>query len=115
MSWGDLLRYTLLIAVCLGALGLIVYVIRKAIQEGSAAGLMRDVAGKVMEIQAAAQVRKLEATAGREAALKAVQAKFAKEVDELDELQRKEAEALHEDPVALSRLLVRAGRKSKPS
>ena len=113
MSWGDLLRYTLLIAVCLGALGLIVYVIRKAIRDGNAGSLLRDVAGVVMEIRAAAEAKKVTARKGKEEGLRVVQARFVKEVEALDEKQKKEAKELHEDPVALSRFLVRAGRKPK--
>ena len=94
MSTADLLRYIVLILVCLSALGVIAYVIRKAIREGNAASLMRDIAGTVMEIKAAADARKVEAKEGREAALKAVQAKFVQEVDRLDEKQKKEAEYL---------------------
>ena len=113
MSWGDLLRYTLLIAVCLGALGLIVYVIRKAMRDGNAGSLMRDVADAVLEIRAAAEAKKVTARKGKEEGLKVVQTRFAKEVEALNEKQAEEAKALHEDPVALSRFLVRAGRKPK--
>ena len=115
MSWGDLLRYILLIAVCLGALGLILYVIRGAIQKGKAAELMREVAGVVIEIRAAAQAKKVEVTKGKEVALKAVEAKFTKEVEALDEEQKEQAKELQNNPAALSRFLVRAGRRTKSS
>ena len=114
MSWGDLLRYTLLIAICIGALGLVAYAIRRAIQEGSAVGLLREVADRIMEIRAVATAKRATAREGKTEALKGVLAKYAREVEELNEQQKEEADTLKEDPVALSRFLVRAGRKPKP-
>lgn len=111
MSWGDLLRYILLGAAILAGLALVLYVIRRAIKSGQAAEMLREIATQVAETRAAAEIKKTEARLGKEKAIAKVQVTYAEQMEALDEAEQIQAKDLHEDPVALSRFLVRAGRK----
>ena len=65
-------------------------------------------AGKEMEIiEAKAEVKRLQAQQGLEAAVRAVEEKHASRLAELDEASREQAKALRSDPKALTEFLLR--------
>jgi len=64
-------------------------------------------------IKAKADARKLAADRGHSAAKAEVTARYVRRREQLNEEQRKEAEALREDPQALAAYLVRAGARSR--
>ena len=65
-------------------------------------------AGKEMEIIAAkAEIQKLQAEKGLEAAVAALEAKHASRIAEMDEASREQAKALRSDPKALTEFLLR--------
>lgn len=61
-------------------------------------------------IEADAEASRLIAEKGHEAAVKEVQAQYEQAKSELDDKTKQEAEMLKNEPVALSRLLVRAAQ-----
>lgn len=60
-------------------------------------------------IEAGYKTEKLEATLGTERAKLFILANYTKEMNRLDEKQRKKADELRSDPVALAKYLVRFG------
>jgi hypothetical protein len=63
-------------------------------------------------IEAEGEAKKLEAELGRDKASEAIKAKHKQLLEELDEDEREEVERLSGNPTALSKALLRAGRKA---
>jgi len=71
--------------------------------------LLDALAAQFEAIRAGARARDMEARLGHERAVTAAHEEHRGAYDALDDEQRKKAEELKDDPVALSRFLVRAG------
>jgi hypothetical protein len=63
-------------------------------------------------IKAGAEVEKVKAQLGAEQAKAHVEDKYREEIDALDEKQKERLEKMEEDPMAMARFLVRAGKPS---
>lgn len=59
------------------------------------------------------EITKLAAERGRAEALREIERRYGEEKAKLEEKERREAETLTEDPVALARFLVRAGARRR--
>jgi hypothetical protein len=65
-------------------------------------------------ITAGAEASKMAAAVGKAEAVRVVEETHSEAVEALDEKEREEADKLREDPRALARYLVRAGRRRRP-
>lgn len=69
------------------------------------------VAAELEAITAGSEARKMEVVVGTAKAVEVVEETFSEAREALDETERDEAEKLREDPRALARYLLRAGRR----
>lgn len=71
-----------------------------------------DLKTEIRAIKAEADVKKLEAQLGAEHARAQVEAEHKETLEQLNASQKKEAEALRQDPAKLAMFLVRAGKRA---
>lgn len=72
---------------------------------------LKQIEGELKAIAAGSEARELRAKLGAKDAAEQVRKQHAEAIQKLDAEQVKKAEALKEDPVALSKFLVKAGRR----
>lgn len=70
------------------------------------------VKSEVRAIKAETETKKLEALAGKESAIRAVEHTYRYTMRELDEKRKNQAEELRDDPAKLAKFLVRASNGS---